>query len=225
MAAAEILPRPEPRYTIEEYLEMERKSEERHEYLDGYLIEMSGESGEHGDISTNLVMLVGTQLRGTPCRARTKDTKVRSGPVPVDFKSKKGLFSYPDLVVICGEPQYLDRFRDVVTNPSVIIEVLSQSTEQFDRTTKFMRYNNWNPTLTDYVLVAQTKPLIELYSRQTDGSWNYRYAFGLESNLTVKSINCVLNLAEVYDRITFPLEEEFALPEEETGPAAEAALD
>jgi Uma2 family endonuclease len=142
----------------------------------------------------------------------------------ISTRRKKGLFSYPDLVVICGEPQYLDRFRDVVINPSVIIEVLSQSTEQFDRTTKFMRYNNWNPTLTDYVLVAQSRPLIELYSRQADGSWNYRYAVGLESRLTIKSIHCTLSLAEVYDRVPFPFEEETD-PAAETPDSPDAFLD
>ncbi|MGH9841262.1 MAG: Uma2 family endonuclease [Blastocatellia bacterium] len=196
---------PELRYTIEEYLGMERVAEERHEYLDGFLIEMAGESGEHGDISSNLVMIVGTQLRGTPCRARTKDTKVRSGPMPVNFQSKKGLFSYPDLVVIRGDPQYLDRFRDVITNPSVIIEVLSESTANFDRGQKFFRYSNWNPTLSDYVLVSQHIPFVEIFSRQADGSWNFRHVFGLECSLRIPSIQCTLNLTEVYDRIVFPI--------------------
>jgi Uma2 family endonuclease len=133
----------QPLHSIEEYLALERASEERHEYLDGLVYAMAGESGEHGDISVNLVREVSVQLRGTSCRARTKDTKVLSGPRPIHTRSKQGLFSYPDLVVICGEPQYHDEFTDVILNPAVIIEVLSESTESFDRGEKFHRYQVW----------------------------------------------------------------------------------
>ena len=118
-------------YSIEEYLALERASEERHEYIDGYIYAMAGESGEHGDICTNLVRAVSTQLLGAPCRARSKDTKVLSGPMPIRPRSKQGLFSYPDLVIICGEPQYHDEHTDVILNPPVIIEVLSKSTESW----------------------------------------------------------------------------------------------
>ncbi|PYS28300.1 MAG: hypothetical protein DMF75_19030 [Acidobacteria bacterium] len=143
----------QPLYTVEEYLAFERANDERHEYIDG-LIYPVGECptqpdirGNHADISANLVILVGEQLRNSACRARTKDTKVRSGPT--QRRMMKGLFSYPDVVVICGEPQYHDEHRDVVINPTVIIEVLSESTEARDRGVKFHRYQYWSPTLTD----------------------------------------------------------------------------
>jgi Uma2 family endonuclease len=193
----------QPLHSIEEYLALERASEERHEYIDGCIYAMAGESGEHGDISVSLVTQVSAQLRGTPCRVRTKDTKVHSGPTPKHPRSTQGLFSYPDLVVICGEPQYHDEYTDVILNPAVIIEVLSKSTESFDRGEKFRRYQVWNPTLTDYLLVSQTAPIIEHFSRQPDGSWSYKIYQGLDRSVTIESIACELRLADVYDRINF----------------------
>lgn len=193
-------------YTVDEYLVLERASDERHEYLDGYIYLMAGESGEHADICTNLVGELRAQLRNTPCRARSKDTKVRSGPDPQHHRTPKGLFSYPDIVVICGEPQYHDNLRDVVLNPTVVIEVLSPATEAFDRGEKFLRYEHWNPTLTDYLLVSQNIPFIGHYVRQADGIWTYHLYEGLERSLTIKSVNCTLRFADVYDRVEFPLE-------------------
>ena len=188
-------------YTVDEYLELERAALERHEYLDGRIYLMAGESGAHADICTNLTMEIGTQLKGRPCRARAKDTKVRSGVV--SGQGRKGLFSYPDLVVICGEPEYHDRFQDVVTNPTLIIEVLSPSTERFDRHEKFVRYNSYNPTLSDYVLVWQDAPIIEHFSRQSDGSWRYTVLKDLDTVLTLANIGCALTLREIYDRVPF----------------------
>lgn len=190
-------------FTVEQYLAIERQSEERYEFLDGVIYEMAGESDAHGEICANLAGILHPQLRGTPCRMRIKDTKVRSGPTPRPG-STKGLFSYPDLLVICGELQHFDEHRDVIINPAVIIEVLSNSTENFDRSEKFQRYQIWNPTLSDYVLVSQTRPVIEHFARQADGSWLYRVFTGLESKLEILTIHCELPLAEVYDRITFP---------------------
>ena len=159
------------RYTIAEYLVLERESEERHEYLDGEVYLMSGESPEHGAICMNLSVIVGSQLRGTPCQAFAKDTKVRSGPPPRPGSPMRGLFSYPDLLVVCGDLQFHDTFRDVLLNPTLIIEVLSDSTEAFDRGEKFRRYRTWLPTLTDYLLVSQDKPLIDHYHRVEPNKW------------------------------------------------------
>ncbi len=193
----------QPEYTVQEYLAFERESEERHEYLDGLIYAMAGESGEHGDISTNLALELASQLKGKKCRARLKDTKVRSGSIPKQKFSTKGLYSYPDAVVICGEPEYLDEHRDVVTNPKVIIEVLSPTTEAFDRGEKFDRYDFWNPTLTDYLLVSQDQPKIDHFIRQEDGNWTRIVYRGLKSKVIIKSIGCTLKLADVYDRIKF----------------------
>ena len=205
----------EARYTVEEYLALERVAEERHEYLDGQIYLMAGESPEHGDICSNLVIRLGTQLQDTNCRVRSKDTKVRSGTSSMSPKSAKGLFSYPDIVVICGEPQYYDEHRHVVINPSVIIEVLSDSTEAFDRGAKFLRYRNWNPSLTDYILVWQSDAIVEHYVRQPDGGWSIYAYESIEDSVFIKSINCTLRLAEVYDRVAFPVDLEDETGEEQ----------
>ncbi len=190
--------------TLEEYLEFERASETKHEFLDGEVRQMAGESGEHADISSNLIRLLGNSLYETNCRVRAKDTKVRSGFMPPKSSLKKGMISYPDLVVICGEPEYHDKHRDVVLNPRAIIEVLSDSTAEFDRTDKFHRYQICNPTLTDYVLVSQDKCLVEHFIKQTDGTWKYFYFNTLTSQLTIDSINCTLRLADIFYLIKFP---------------------
>ena len=190
--------------TLEEYLEFERNAEVRHEFFDGEVRQMAGESGEHGDISANLVRLVGNSVYEKNCRVRTKDTKVRSGFMPPKSPLKKGMISYPDLVVICGEPEYHDKHRDVVLNPRVIIEVLSESTAEFDRTDKFHRYNICNPTLTDYVLVSQDKCLVEHFIKQSDGAWKYFYYNALESEIAIDSIDCTIKLADIFYLIKFP---------------------
>jgi len=193
-------------YTVEEYLAWERETDERQEYLDGQIYAMAGESADHGTICVNLIRVVSTQLLGKSCRAFTKDMKVRSGPAPSRRQPPKGLFSYPDLMVVCGEMQFHDEYRDVLLNPTVLIEVLSPSTEAFDRGEKWARYQTWLPSLTDYLLVSQSKPLIEHFLRQRNGSWLYFPVNGLDGRLHLPSIDCTLPLAEVYDRIAFPAE-------------------
>jgi Uma2 family endonuclease len=196
-------PKLKPHYTVDQYLAIERTTEDRHVYLDGEIYLMAGESPSHADISANVAGSLVTQLKGKPCRARFKDIKVRSGPTLSAGQTTACLFSYPDVVVICDEPEYLDGNKDVVLNPTAIVEVLSPSTEALDRGEKFTRYQSWNPTLQDYVLVSQDKPQIEHYSRQSDGSWLYRRHVGLEAGVTLRSIGCTLKSADVYDRIVF----------------------
>jgi Uma2 family endonuclease len=190
-------------YTVDQYLRIERAAEERHYYLDGEIYAMAGESDAHGEITVNIVGILFNQLRGTPCRARTKDTKVRSGPILSAGQAARGLFSYPDVLVICGEAEFHDALKDVILNPKVIIEVLSPSTEAFDRGEKFTRLQTWNPSLTDYVLVSQNCPQIEHFTKQSDGSWSYRRTTGLEAAVSIASIHCTLKLADVYDRVVF----------------------
>jgi len=193
-------------YTIDQYLAIERASPERYYYLDGEIYAMAGESSAHGDISVNIVGALVNQLKGTPCRARTKDTKVRSGPILCAGETTRGLFSYPDVLVICGEQEFHDAIKDVVLNPKVILEVLSESTEAFDRGEKFTRLQTWNPSLTDFVLVSQERPQLEHYTRQTDGSWSYRLTSGLDASVVIASIQCTLKLTDVYDRVVFAQE-------------------
>jgi Uma2 family endonuclease len=193
--------------SVEQYLSIERAGEERHEYIDGHLYKMAGESLEHSRINVNLLTLLNTQLRGKRCEALSPNMKVRSGPFIKEQKVRKGMFSYPDVAIVCGEPQFHDEHRDVLTNPTVIIEILSASTEVFDRDEKFRRYQTHIDTLRDYVLVSQALPLIQIFSRHPDG-WLYRQAVGLSATIELPSIDCRLPLAEVYDRIVFRPEEE-----------------
>jgi Uma2 family endonuclease len=188
-------------YTPDEYLAFERESEERHEYLDGQIYAMAGESPEHSTICVNLIASVVSQLRGKPCRAFSPNMKVRTKPT--------GLYSYPDLTVVCGEPVFHDDHRDVLVNPLVIIEVLSPSTEAYDRGGKFAQYQQIT-SLTDYLLVAQDSPRVEHYVRQANGQWLYSVVSGLSGVVEIASIGCRIPLSEIYDRITFspPLQPE-----------------
>jgi len=200
------LPQSQIIVSVEEYLALERESEERHEFLDGQIYEMAGENPRHGAICTNLTRIVSTQLLGTPCQAFSKDTKVRSGPEAP--QSTKGLFSYPDLVVVCGEIKFHDQQQHVIINPTVIVEVLSPNTEAFDRGVKWLRYQTWLPTLIHYVMVSQNQPQIEHYGREANGEWRYSRVNQIEGSVTLASIGCTLKLAEVYDRVVFPELEE-----------------
>ena len=199
-------PIPQILFTEEEYLTFEREAFERSQYLDGIIYAMAGESPNHGLISTNLIRLIGNQLLGSPCNIFTKDMKIRSGPLPVSKRSRKGLFSYPDIVIVCGALQTLDEHEDVIINPTVIIEILSESTMHFDRVAKFQRYQKYSRSLVDYVLVSQDQPLIEIYHRDSpdSDSWRYISVNELDQSITITSINCPLQLSDVYYRITFP---------------------
>ncbi len=200
-------PIPKKFYTEEEYLAFERASEEKHEWLDGQIYQlwaMAGASPEHSVITANVTAEFVLQLRGKKCRAFSNDMKVRSS----DMKAKlgaAGLYSYPDLTSVCGEPKFHDKFGDVLINPQVIIEVLSPATEGFDRGKKFHRYQ-FNSSFTDYVLIAQDEPRIEHYVRQSDNRWLLTVATGLDSEASIASIECKLRLRDVYDRVTFAQE-------------------
>ncbi len=190
-------------YTVEEYLNFERASEERYFYFDGEISMMAGESDKHGEISVNLTGELRNQLKGKKCRVRSKDAKIQTGGFKLDTKSKKGVFSYPDLLVICGEVEYHDKHQDIILNPKVIIEVLSDSTELFDRSVKFTRYKMFNPTLNDYILVSQDKPMVEHFIRQDDKSWKVFTYLGLDEIFKIDSIECELKMGEIYDRVSF----------------------
>lgn len=178
----------------EDYLELERNAEFKSEYLEGQIFAMSGGSPEHSAITVNITRELSLQLKGRPCQAFSNDLKVRT--------SYTGLYAYPDLTVVCSEPIYHDEKRDIITNPVVIIEVLSPSTEAFDRGRKFAHYQNIL-SLLDYILIAQDQPWIDHYARQPNNRWLLTPVVGLESSLWIPSIECDLRLAEVYDRIVF----------------------
>lgn len=188
--------------TVAEYLEYERQAEERHEFIDGEIYAMAGETPRHSTINFNLISEVRGAIKGTRCRGFSPNMKVRSGEKTTP-NSIKGVFSYPDLTVVCGEPQLHDEVGDVLVNPKVIFEILSRSTGSFDRGIKFHRLRTYNESLTDYVLVWQSQPLIEHFQRQSNGQWLMTEVAGLESELHITSIDCRLKLAEIYDRVDF----------------------
>jgi len=184
-----------PYLTPEEYLALERAAETRSEYLDGEMIAMTGVSIRHSTIVTNLVLELGTQLKGRPCSVHANDLRVS---VP-DTR----LYTYPDVIVVCGEPALADDYRDTLTNPIVLIEVLSPSTEAYDRGTKFEHYRTLD-SLREYLLVSQDRPRIEQFIRQEDGShWLFIEVPDLSSNVLLPSISCRLALADIYDRVKY----------------------
>ena len=189
----------------EEYLEFEREATQRHEYIDGKIIKMAGESLSHSRISVNLTTELSVQLRHKDCEALSPDMKVRT--------TTKSLFAYPDLTVVCGEPKFHDVKKDVLINPKVIFEVLSPSTERYDRGEKFQYYKNETPSLVDYILVSQEQVLVEQYTKQADESWRYRTFDRAEDSLKIESIEAEVLLQDIYLRVEFPPED--VLAEEE----------
>ena len=180
--------------TPEEYLAAERLSETRNEYIDGGVFPMPGGTANHVRIVVNLTTELMLQLRERNCDILPLDMKVRLQG------SRK--FFYPDVSVVCGELQYHDDRRDVILNPDLIVEVLSPSTEAFDRGAKFEAYQTLE-SLREYLLVAQDSPRVEQFVRNGDGSWKYTAAAGLDSSLKPPSIDCTLNLGAVYNRVDF----------------------
>ncbi len=184
----------------EDYLDLERASESRHEFLDGDVYAMAGESLSHSRVCINLAREVGNKLKGRSCEPLSPNMKVRTW--------NASLFAYPDLTIVCGEPIFHDTKKDVLVNPKVIFEVLSPSTEKYDRTTKFLRFRMGNETLDDYILVSQEKPFVEHFTRQSDGDWRYRSYSSLAESFEIESVECSLSLSEIYDRVQFePLDE------------------
>ena len=184
-----------PTISVSEYLDMERMSEIRHEYLDGQVYVMAGESPKHSNICFNLYTAIGGRLRGKPCRGYSPNMKIAT--------NNKGLYAYPDLAVVCGEPKYHDKKGDVLLNPTIIFEVLSPSTQHYDRGEKFLRYTNFIKTLTDYILISQDKPLVEHFSKQPDNSWTSVVIQGLDAILVLPTIEIEIPLGELYEQISF----------------------
>lgn len=183
---------PKPRYTPEEYLTLERKAEYKSEYFAGEIFAMSGASEQHNLIAGNVFAALHAQFRNRPCKVYANDMRVKVSPT--------GLYTYPDVVALCGEPQFDDEQKDTLLNPVVIIEVLSPSTEAYDRGDKFGHYRKLT-SLAEYVLISQEKPHIEHYVRQPDNQWLLSEASSLQDTVQLPSINCTLMLAEVYDKV------------------------
>lgn len=178
--------------TPEEYLAIERKSEIKHEYFDGEMFAMVGASKRHNLITANLVRVLGNQLLESPCNVYASDMRVKV--------SASGKYTYPDVVVACVEEKFDDAENDTLLNPVVVIEVLSESTEAYDRGKKFEHYQNIK-SLIEYLLVAQEPYRIEQYVRQNDREWRYYEYHDAEDISTVSVIGCELALKDVYAKV------------------------
>jgi len=178
-----------------EYLAKERKADFKSEYFQGEMFAMSGASREHNLIAGNVNRELGNQLRNRPCEVYQSDMRVKV--------SRTGLYTYPDVVLVCGEPQFEDKNVDTLLNPTVLFEVLSETTEDYDRGKKSRHYRTI-PSLQEYILVAQDKCHVEQFTRQPDNRWLLWETDDLESVLSLPSVGCALKLADVYAKVTFP---------------------
>ncbi|MFH1114296.1 MAG: Uma2 family endonuclease [Pseudomonadota bacterium] len=195
---------PQPNYTAEEYLALERKAEYKSEYVNGMIIAMAGASRSHSLIVFNLAGVLRTQLVGRQCEAYVSDMRVRVAAT--------GLYTYPDLVAVCSEVLLDDEHADTLLNPTVIVEVLSPSTEAYDRGEKFAHYRRLE-SLQEYVLVSQDKIRIESFVRK-GAQWLLSEAGALDETVRLESIGCDLVLRDVYDKVGFADSGEDAVPEE-----------
>jgi Uma2 family endonuclease len=188
---------PKTRLTPEQYLAIERKAGFKSEYYNGEMFAMAGVSREHIRIKDNLVGELYARLKGGPCRTHSSDMRVKV--------SATGLYTYPDIVIVCGEEQYEDADVDTLLNPQIIIEVLSESTANYDRGKKFRHYKQIE-SFREYVLVAQDEPVIERFVRQPDGIWGNLSVEGLDREFAFATVPVRVRLADVYAGVTFPAE-------------------
>lgn len=184
---------PKPFMTEELYLEQERQSTIKHEYYAGHVYAMAGASEQHNVIALNIAATLHAQLRGRSCRAYPSDMRVKV--------LKTGLNTYPDFTIVCGPSQFTDPLkRDTVINPTVIIEILSPSTERYDRGMKFEQYRTIT-SLQEYILIAQDKHRIERFVRHEPNAWVFSEVSGLEAMMPITSIQGFLALQDVYEQV------------------------
>ncbi|NJL27775.1 MAG: Uma2 family endonuclease [Thermoanaerobaculia bacterium] len=188
---------PLPRLTPAEYLAQERAAEHRSESLAGEVFAMAGTSRWHNLISVNVAARLHAQLSGRPCEVYSADMRVKVAPT--------GLYAYPDVVLACSDPTFEDSSADTLLNPTIIFEILSPSTEAFDRGEKFSHYRRLG-SLTDYLLISQDRPRVERYHRQEGGFWLFSEIEGLDARLVIESIGVELPLHEIYERVELPAE-------------------
>ena len=174
--------------TAEKYLELERAAKDKHEFVGGRIVAMAGATDRHNVIASNTFIELGIQLKRTKCRPFASDMRVNA---------KRGNYFYPAIVVTCGERKFEDGKKDVLTNPTVIIEVLSKSTKLKDRNEKFDSYILLE-SLTDYVLIEQDAMRIEHFSRTAGSDWVLRLFTEADEEMIFESIKCKLSLADVY---------------------------
>lgn len=178
--------------TPEQYLEIERKAEFKSEYYRGEMFAMAGASEPHNLLVWNLIAQLYPQLRRGSCRGYPSDMRVH---VPAT-----GLFTYPDVTIVCGEPQFADDRRDTLLNPTLIIEVLSPSTEAFDRGRKFRHYQSIR-SLQYYVLISSDHMQVDWYTRQPDAPWLFSSASSPDESVALQAIGCTLKLSDIYEGV------------------------
>ena len=189
---------PELRYTLEEYLELERTSEERFEFWNGEVFCMSGASPEHERILRNMLVYLTLKIGGRGCEAFTSNIRIKVPTAPP--------YRYADLSALCGEAQFEEIGGvDALVNPQLIVEVLSPSTEAYDRGDKFTHYKSI-PTLSEYLLVAQHRPHVTHLYKQADGTWIHAEANDLAATVELVSLDCALPLNEIYRGVSFDAE-------------------
>lgn len=185
---------PKQKLTAAQYLALERTAEFKSEFYRGEMFVMAGASREHNTLKENLVGNLFMQLKGGPCRSFSSDQRVKV--------SATGLYTYPDIVVVCGDAEYAFEDRDTLLNPQVIVEVLSESTEKFDRGKKFAQYQEI-PSMREYVLVCQDQFRVERYTRQTNGTWVLEVFNGPASVFTLTTIPVKIPLSDIYAGVEF----------------------
>ena len=181
-----------PQFTSEDYLTLERKAERKSEYFNGEIFAMAGASPQHVLIVTNVVSELRGQLKTGPCTVYSTDLRLKINAT--------GLYTYPDVIVVCGEPQFDDDYKDTLLNSTLIVEVLSESTKNYDRGAKFEQYRMIESFI-EYVLIAQDKRHVEHFVRQAGNRWLFSETNRLEDTIELTSIACNLMLTEVYDKI------------------------
>jgi len=179
-------------FTPEEYLELERNSETKSEYFNGEIFAMGGASPQHVLIVTNVVGELHSQLKDRSCNLYSTDLRLKVSPT--------GLYTYPDVIVVCGKPEFSDDQKDTLINPTVIVEILSQSTKDYDRGEKFELYRMLL-AFKEYVLISQDKCHVEHYVRQTDNTWLLSETNRIEDHIDLASVGCILKLSEIYDKV------------------------
>jgi Uma2 family endonuclease len=189
------LPKTKHYITPEEYLTFERECiDQKHEYFDGEIFAMSGASRRHNLISINITGNLYPQLKNRSCEMYAADMRVNI--------CASGLYTYPDIVVVCGEPEFEDQIFDTLLNPVIIIEILSKSTENYERGKKFENYRKIK-SLQEYLLVSQEEIHVDHYQRQTNQLWTFQSYTSPEEKIILTSVNAELILADVYAKITF----------------------
>ena len=181
--------------TPQEYLARERRAEFKSEYFQGEMFAMAGASYAHTLIKDNFAGEARSLFKGGPCRVLTSDMRVK---IPAT-----GLYTYPDVAIICDDPQFEDDTFDTLLNPKVLVEVLSDSTEKYDRGTKFRHYRKI-PSLQEVVLIAQDRPMVERFVRQPEGDWLLTEFGEIGQDFAFATIPVKIPLAEIYRDVEFP---------------------